>query len=308
VTRERRHALEASIASAASTSVARLPRGIVLALGRGLGRLWGVLDRRHVALARDNLRSAFPDWSEARVTSTARAVYAHFGAVVLDLLWLSRSSRDRLLALAEWEGLEHFRAAKAAGRGMLFVTGHLGNWEMLAVSHGYVNEPAGVIARPLDNPRLDERLCAFRRRSGNAVISKWQALSQTLRMIRAGRGVAVLIDQNVQEKDGIFVNFFGRPAATTTVAAAVALKTGCTIVPARALLMPNGRYRLTYEPPPSWEPSGDRVADVVRLTQALTARIESWVRETPAQWLWIHRRWKTQPVAPEAEAAVVRDS
>jgi KDO2-lipid IV(A) lauroyltransferase len=308
VTKQRRHAVEAWIVTLLTAAISILPRQIELALGRALGRLWGALDRRHLAIARDGLSRAFPDWTPARVGRSALSVYGHFGAVMLDLLWLSRRSRERLLALVEWEGREHYLTAKAAGRGVLFVTAHLGNWEILGVNHAYAHEPAGIVARPLDNPALDARLCAFRRRSGNTVISKWQALSQMLRMLRAGKGVAVLIDQNVQEKDGIFVTFFGRPAATTTVAAAVALKTGCAIVPVRTRLLPDGRYRLTYEPVVSCEASGDRAADIARITQELTLRIETWVRDTPEQWLWLHRRWKTQPESADGGAGHARAS
>jgi Kdo2-lipid IVA lauroyltransferase/acyltransferase len=110
--------------------------------------------------------------------------------------------------------------------------------------------------------------------------------------------VAIVIDQNVQEKDGIFVDFFGRPAATTTVAAALAVKTGCALVPGRATLGADGRYRAVYDPAIEWTPSGDKQADIARITQALTRVIEGWIREHPDQWLWIHRRWKTQPSVP----------
>jgi KDO2-lipid IV(A) lauroyltransferase len=206
------------------------------------------------------------------------------------------------LSIVEWDGEEHSRTAAASGRGILYVTAHFGNWEVFGVAHGYRATPIGVVARPLDNARLDERLCAFRRVSGNTVISKWQALQAILRLIRSGEGLAILIDQNVQERDGVFVEFFGRPAATTTVAAAVALKTGCVVMPVWAELLPNGRYRLHYDPPLSWESSGDRRTDIVGLTQALTSRIERWVRERPEQWLWIHRRWKTQPTGSAKEA------
>ncbi len=308
MTRQRRQALEARIAALVTNVVSILPRRAELWLGRSLGRLWGVLDRRHLAIARDNLARAFPEWDEERVQRAATAVYAHFGAVILDLLWLSRRSRARLLSLVDCEGEERYLEAKAAGRGVLFVSGHFGNWEVHAVRHGYVHEPVGMIARPLDNPALDQRLAEFRRQSGNTIISKWQALMQTMRMLRGGKGVAVLIDQNVQEKDGIFVTFFGRPAATTTVAAAVALKTGCAVVPVRALLRPDGRYRLIYDPPVRCDPSGDRAADIARITQELTARIETWVRETPEQWLWVHRRWKTQPSAASAAGAAARQA
>lgn len=299
MTREKRFALEARAAAAATRLVARLPRRMSLGLGRRLGRLWGELDRRHVAIAAANLARAFPHWDEPRAWRTARSVYAHFGAAMVDLLWLDGRGREGVLPLVEVEGREHVEAALAAGRGALLVTAHIGNWELHGLAHGWLFGPIGVIARPLDNPALDERLCALRTRGGNLVISKRKALASVLRLLREGRGVAVLIDQNVQEKDGIFVDFFGKPAATTTAAAALALKTGCALVPTHTLLGPDGRYRLVYDPPLEWQPGGDRRADIAAITQQLTTVIERWVREAPEQWLWMHRRWKTQPAGTE---------
>ena len=297
MTKATRHKLEAAAVTLLAACVSPLPRALALALGRALGGIWGRLDRRHRAIARDGLRQSFPDWDDARLERTARAVYGHFGCILVDILWLSRHSGDRMHASVEWEGIEHFTAARATGRGILFFTGHLGNWEVLAVDHAHVRRAVAVIARPLDNPILDERLCAFRRRAGNSVIPKRHALAHVLRTLRTGQDVAILIDQNVQEQDGIFVEFFGRPAATTTAAAALALKTNCILMPVRSRLLPDGRYRLAYEPPVTWQASADHRADIARLTQLLTQRIEAWVHEAPEQWLWIHRRWKTQPAA-----------
>jgi KDO2-lipid IV(A) lauroyltransferase len=115
--------------------------------------------------------------------------------------------------------------------------------------------------------------------------------------------VGIVVDQNVQAKDGIFVRFFGRPASTTTVAAALALKTGCPIVPARCVLRGDGRYRMVYGPAVEWSSSGRRVEDVARLTQDIASIIEGWVRETPEQWLWLHRRWKTTPLSSRGASA-----
>lgn len=292
-----RFALEARAAAVVTRALARLPRRAALALGRRLGALWSEVDRRHVAIAADNLRRAFPHWPDAQAWRTARGVYAHFGAAMLDLLWLDGRARDVVLGMVEVEGREHVEQALARGRGALLVTAHIGNWELHGLAHGWLFGPIGVIARPLDNPRLDDRLCALRTRGGNTVIYKRKALATVLRLLREGKGVAVLIDQNVQEKDGIFAEFFGRPAATTTVAAALALKTGCAVLPTRAILQRDGRYRLVYDPPLRIEPTGDRDADIAAITQALTHVIEGWVRDTPEQWLWMHRRWKTRPAA-----------
>ncbi len=293
--RERRFALEARALHVISALVQRLPRAWMLALGRTLGRLYADLDRRHVAIAASNLRSAFPHWDEPRVLRTARAVYEHFAQILLDLLWMDGRPLDELLRLVTFEGLERLEPALRRGQGAMMVTGHLGNWELHALLHAHRFGWVGMIARPLDNPVLDARLTRLRTRAGSVVISKRKALQQVLLLLRQNRLVAVLIDQNVQARDGIFVEFFGRPAATTTVAPALALKTGCALMPVRTVLAPDGRYRLIYEPEVSLPRSGDRNTDIARLTQALTTRIEAWVREQPEQWLWIHRRWKTQP-------------
>jgi KDO2-lipid IV(A) lauroyltransferase len=308
MTRERRFAREAREARAAAIverAVARLPRAAALALGRGLGRLWSELDARHVRIAADNLRRSFPHWDEQRVLRTARAVYAHFGAIVIDLLWLGRRTPREILALVDVVGREHALAAVSGETGALFLTGHFGNWELGGIVAGHLFGGIGVVARPLDNPALDARLCAFRALTGNSVIYKQRALQQVLRSLRERRSVAILIDQNVQA-GGVFVDFFGRPAATTTVAAALAIKTSAPIVPAFSELLPGGRYRLRYERPIRQKPSGDRRADVLRLTQQLTGVIEAAIRERPEQWLWLHRRWKTQadaapPFAPNSD-------
>ena len=290
-----RRALEAAAASAVSAAVRPLPRRAALAFGRALGRAWAGLDARHVAIAEDNLRRAFPDWDAARVRATARGVYAHFGRVLLDLLWMAGRGRAEILRHVEVDGGGHVEAALGAGRGALLVTAHIGNWELHGVAHGHVFGPIGVVARPLDNAALDARLCDFRRLPGNTVIYKRRALAQVLGLLRENRAVAIVVDQNVQEGDGVFVDFFGRKAATTTVAAALALKTGCALIPARTTIDGGGRYHLRYERPVPVDATADRGAELVRVTQALTAAIERWVRDTPEQWLWMHRRWKTRP-------------
>jgi KDO2-lipid IV(A) lauroyltransferase len=299
--RERRYAAEARAAAAVQALVRPLPRRWALALGRSLGRLVADLDPRHVRIAAENLRRAFPHWDEARRLRTARAVYAHFGQTLVDILWMDGQPRERLLGLVVEEGRETVERIHARGRGTVYVTAHFGNWEFYGLAWGWMGHPIGVVARPLDNPALDARLNAFRTRSGNTVISKRRALPDILRILRAGGGVAILVDQNVQEQDGIFVEFFGRPAATTTVAAALAVKTGCAVLPVHCEALPDGGYRFVYGPELEWTASGNRQADIAQLTQAMTTAIEGWVRERPEQWLWMHRRWKTQPRTAEAE-------
>jgi KDO2-lipid IV(A) lauroyltransferase len=282
-----------------------LPRRIVMGLGRSLGRLWSDLDPRHVGVALDNLRHAYPHWDDARLLRTARGVYAHFGQVLLDLLWLQERSREEIMDLVDVEEAEAVRAALAEGKGVVMAAAHIGNWEVNGIALGWLFEPVGVVVRPLDNPLLDARLTAFRQKSGNVVIPKKRVLGQALRRLREGKAVAFLVDQNVQASEGIFVDFFGRPAATTPAAAALAVRVGCPLVTGWTELRPGGRYRMKYY---VLRPSAgaDRQAEVERLTRELSALVEEWVRAAPEQWLWIHRRWKTQPL-PEGRPAVTRD-
>lgn len=299
--RARRHRLEAMAARAVSGLVSVLPRRATLALGRAMGRTLGALDRRHIAIAVENLRFAFPEWSDEERRRVAHAVYGHFGAVLLDILWMAHRTPAEVAALVdEVVGAEHVERALGAGRGVVLVTAHVGNWELHGLAHGHRFGAIGVVARPLDNPELDQRLCAFRVRGGNTVIYKKRALAQVLRLLRENRGIALLIDQNVQESDGIFVQFFNRPAATTTVAAALAVKTGAALLPCRTELRADGRYRLLYDAPLDVAGEGDKQAEIARLTQDLTRVIEGWIRDAPTQWLWIHRRWKTRPPGESA--------
>jgi len=302
VTRERRHALEAAAAAVVSRIVRRLPRDVVLSAGRRLGRIWAALDRRHLEIAADNLRRAFPEWDEALVQVTARGVYAHFASVLLEILWMEGRPPSELLAITEIEGLEHLKRALARGRGVVSPIAHLGNWELQGVTTAPLIGSSAVIARPLDNPTLDRRLVSFRTSTGNVVIYKRKALAQVLQTLREKRLVAIMLDQNVQARDGVFVRFFGRPACTTTVAAALAIKTGCAIVPAHCVRRSDGRYRMQYGPEVEWTSCGRRDEDILALTQQLTSVIEGWVRETPEQWLWLHRRWKTSP-SPSLETS-----
>jgi KDO2-lipid IV(A) lauroyltransferase len=299
VNRQRRHVVEDRLVQAIEAAVRPWPRSLVLRVGAGLGRVMGRLARRHVRIAQRQLALSFPEWPGERCLSTARGVYRHLGRILFDILWL-RSRPERVMEFVDVEGREHPEAAHARGRGVVYVTAHIGCWEVTGLAHSLAIEPFGVVGRPLDNPLLDARIGAFRQSTGNTYISKRRALPDILRLLRSGRGAAFLIDQNTQEKDGVFIEFFGRPACATPAAATMAVRTGAAVVGGHTELQPNGRYLHVYDPPMDWEPSGDRDRDILDLTQRQNAMIEAWIRRVPEQWLWIHRRWHTQPKDPSA--------
>lgn len=272
-----------------------LPRRVLLALGERLGAIVGHLDNRHSSIARGNLEAAYGDSLDpGQRESVLRACWRHFGRITFDALAFPQLRPESLGSIVRVEGLDNAREALARGRGALVFSAHYGHWEAGAYAMGLLGIPFAVIARPLDNPLLDRRLIALRQGSGNAVIQKRRAVRETMRALSRGAGVAILIDQDARH-DGVFVPFFGRKAATTPTLALLALRTESPIVPVFARVETDGTITVHIEPAIDVRPTGERDADVARITAQCTAIVERWVRTTPEQWLWMHRRWKTRP-------------
>jgi KDO2-lipid IV(A) lauroyltransferase len=290
------HRLEYGAVMAARGFVRVLPMAAVLALGALLGRAFHALDRPHRRLARQNLEAAFPARPEEERAAIAREMFAHFGRLLTVLLKFSTMRPDGMLACVEFEGEERVRAAHALGRGVLLFTGHFGYWEINALVHALALHPMSVLARPLDNPLLHDLLERVRGRTGNAVIYRRGAVRRVLRALAANQAVAVLIDQHIQAADAVYVDFFNRPAATTSALAALALRTGAPVIPVFALPLPGGRFRMVYEH--AVDPPRADAPDPLRdFTQRCTDVLEMYVRRYPGLWLWMHRRWRdVEPV------------
>jgi len=244
--------------------VSVLPAPLARAAGAAIGWLFYVVDGRHRRLAVEQLQRAFPLKSAAECRAIARATFVHFGRLVVAVLRFSGLSPDAMRAHVEIEGEERVRAALAAGKGALFITGHFGYWELHALAHATHFPPICLLARPLDNPPLHALLERIRTATGNKLIYKQGALRRVLRALEQNEGVAVLIDQHAQSGDAVTVEFFNRPAATTSSVAVLALRTGAPLIPVFALPLPGGRYRLIYEHPVELPPATS--ADPVTLT------------------------------------------
>jgi KDO2-lipid IV(A) lauroyltransferase len=277
------------------------PRRLLLAAGSLMGFVGYLIDVRHRRIAMDNLACAFgPDLGVRRARRIVRACWGHFGRITLDTLCFPRFDRDAVGRVVHYEGLEHIRTAYAKRKGVLLFSGHFGHWELTALMQGFIDLPLALVARPLDNPWLEQLLARLRGLSGNRVIHKRRAVREILRALRVADGVAIVLDQDAR-RDGIFVPFLGRPASTTPTLALVALRTGAPVVPSYSLPREDGSYTIVYEPEVDVRATGDLDADVRRVTAECTAHIERWVRERPELWLWMHRRWKTRP--PEERGA-----
>jgi KDO2-lipid IV(A) lauroyltransferase len=286
-----RHRVEYGAVAAVGALAWALPWSAAMALGRGLGRLVYAVDAPHRRLAVANLAAAFPHRGGDEHRAIARRVFAHFGELLFEVLRFSRLTPDEMRARVEFDGDERIAEAHAQGKGVLFITGHFGFWELNALAQGLVHRPLALVARPLDNPLLHAMLERIRTSTGNTVIYRQRGLRRILRTLASNEGVAVLIDQHIQAADAVTVEFFDRPASTTSAVAALALKTGAPVIPVFALPLGGGRYRMVYEHP--IEPPPADAADAVReFTQRCTDVLEMYVRRHPHLWLWMHRRWR----------------
>ena len=288
-----RQRLEYLIVRAVMAVVRVSPDWLASAMGTTVGLLAYAVDGTHRRIARNNLAAAFPGRPGAERSAIVRAAFVHFGRLLFALLKFGTLTPGQMLARVDITGEEHSRAAYAQGKGVLFVTGHFGFWELQALVHAVLVEPITMLARTLDNPRLNQLLERIRQRTGNTVVYRRGTIRRVIRTLNEGKGVAILIDQHIITRDAISVDFFSRPAATTSAVAALALRTGAPIVPVFALPAPRGRYRLIYEHPIS--PPDPHAPDAVRdFTQRCTDVLEMYVRRNPELWLWMHRRWRDE--------------
>jgi KDO2-lipid IV(A) lauroyltransferase len=290
-----RYRFESAVARSVRWVVPYVPMTAVRAFGRAMGRVAYIAGGHRRRIALENLAYAFPARTGQERRALAQAMFAHFGALLFELIKFGTYSPAQMLAASEIEGEERLHQAQAQGRGILIFTGHFGYWEILAMTHALRMEPMSVLARPLDNPYLHTALEDIRTSTGNTVIYRQGAVRRILRNLAGGGIVGVLIDQHLHSSDAVYVGFFRRPAATTSAVAALALRTGAPVIPVFALPLPHGRYRFIYEHPVD-PPRADAPDAVREFTQRCTDVLEMYVRRHPELWMWMHRRWRDQDV------------
>lgn len=273
-----------------------LPLRLALPAAELAGLACGGLVSKWRDAAEMNLKRALPELGSAARRRIRFGVYRNLGRVVLALAKLPVWSERTVRRHVDFEGLEHFRTAEAKGRGVLLLTAHLGNWELGALAHGAVVGPISVMVRPITNPRVDRLVEARRSAHGNRVIAKRNSAREVLKALSAGGTVGILADQNAALEEAVFVEFFGMPAAAHKGFAQLALRSGAAVVPAIARWEPLvKRHVVEYGPAIEIVRSGVTQRDIAVNTQRFQRAIEDRVRANPDLWLWIHRRWKTQP-------------
>jgi KDO2-lipid IV(A) lauroyltransferase len=278
-----------------SAAAGRLPCSAARWIGRRLGDVAYICTagRRRTALA--NLAHAFPQLSPGARRRICRRSYRHLGLMVVELATMLARPLEVTLARVRLDGLEHLRAVMDTHGRALLLTAHLGNWELLPAANHVTGYPLSVVMRPLDARWLDGLATRLRQKTRVDLIDKRAALRPVLRAL-AGRGmVGILLDQNASRREGVFVPFFGRLASTSKSIAVLAIRTGTPIVPTFIRREDAGIHRIVVRPALPLPDAGDLEAAVVALTARCTEAIETAVRETPEQWLWMHNRWRTRP-------------
>src|SRR5215213_453625 len=279
-------------------TLGRMPPGMAYAIGRLFGKIAYLLagDLRRTGAI--NLRLAFPEKTEDERARLLRECFNSLGRELGVFSQMATRSREEIKQLMEAEGWENLETARAEhGAGLIYVTGHLGAWEMTSFGISLLGYPLTFLVRRLDNPMIEQLVDEVRTKFGNKTIDKFSAARSMVKLLRSGeQALGLLPDLNTLDDEAIFVDFFGVPAATTFVIAKLAVRTNTTLVPFFAPWSEEkGKYLLIVGPPIPAECTGDEEADVRRLTIEITRRVENRIRQFPGQWLWIHKRWKTRP-------------
>ncbi len=260
-----------------------------------LAALWYRLDRRHREITRRNLAFAYgPALGPEERERVARAVFRHFIRFAWEMAELLVAPLSHIKKKVIILGQEHLASALAKGRGAIVIAAHSGNWEYTVMGYGLQYQPTAVVGRELDHP-LARRLARYlRERAGNRMISKQRGLKEILRHLKQNHSVGIVIDQNTATDAGLLVDFFGKPARTTPVAALLARHRDIPVLPALSRRLADGRHLMAIFPPLPMEKTADAQTDIRRHLELQSRAIEAWVRSEPTQWLWLHRRWKNQ--------------
>lgn len=262
-------------------------------LFKGLFLLFYHFSPRQRMIALYNLKNSYPEKSIWELKRIARGVYRNIGLTAADFFEIPYISPSNLHEWVEFEGLENLEKAKAQGKGVLSIVAHFGNWELMTAAVPLASGPMYIIYRPLDSQVIEDMVAWVRTHKGNFLIPKQGATKVVRRLLKEGKVMGILNDQNVSASEGIFVDFFNRPACTSPGTAYMALRTGAPVVAGYLFRKEDGRYKFVIEPV-EIICTGDFERDLVANTQKFTAIVEDFIRKHPDQWFWIHQRWKTK--------------
>jgi KDO2-lipid IV(A) lauroyltransferase len=273
-----------------------LPRGLARRLAvTVVSAMYAILPKLR-RTAEFNLHLAFPDWDAAQRKAVIRGMVRNLGWMAAEFARFPKYTRENIEDVLILDGHENFLNEQRRGKGVLYLTGHIGAWELSSFAHALYGFPLHYMARPLDNARVDALVNRYRCLSGNRPIFKNESARFLLKILKEAGTVGILADQNTMPQEGMFVDFFGKSACTTTGIARVALHTDAAVVPGYAYWDESiGKYKLRFEPAVELVRTGDTERDVFVNTQKFAKVLEEIIRKYPEQWVWVHARWKTRP-------------
>ena len=271
-----------------------LPRSIALVIGGWLGTLAYRFASQQRKLAYKHIQQALDITDERTIKTNVKNCFSNLGKNMVEFMLFPRMNPNLLRQYVRFEGVQHVENALAKGKGAIILTGHFGNWELLAASISTTVAPLTPIVRELRSPRLNALVSRYREKAGYSTIDRDTGVRQALRCLRNNNLLGIVADVDTSV-NGVFVDFFGRPAYTPYSPIAFALKTGATILPSFIVRQPDGTHQAIIEPPLTLERCDDKEKELVINTQKYTKVIESYIRKNPEQWIWMHQRWKTRP-------------
>ena len=243
-----------------------------------------------------NLRIAFPEWDDAKRKAIVRGMLRNLGWMAAEFARFPKYTKQNIERIIVLDGHENFLEGQRRGKGVLYLTGHIGAWELSSFAHALYGYPLHYMARPIGNRRIDELVNRYRCLSGNQPIFKNESARVALKVLKEAGTIGILADQNTMPQEAVFVDFFGRGASTTTGIARLALHTDAAVVPGYAVWDEGlGKYRLRFEPSVELVRTGDAERDILENTRKFTKVLENIIRKYPEQWVWVHGRWNTRP-------------
>lgn len=290
----------ASLFNVISRTTASLPLPRALALGRWGGWVAGTVIRHRRAVVLESLAACFPERTSAERVAIADRMYGNLGMTVIECLRLPARGAADVAATVEWENIETLRSAAAAGSGALALCAHLDNWEFMGVSGALNQLKFCAVVKDIKNETTDRYWKGLRERLGVRQLPVRHSYRLSLKALKDGGIVALVLDQRMRRQKGIFVDFFGRPASTSPGMAFLAAQSGAPVVPVFMTRVGVDKHVCrVFEPLP---PPPDRHPETIRAaTQQYTRIIEDRIREQPDQWIWLHKRWKHQPLEEESK-------
>lgn len=288
--------IEYSLARFLLGAFATLPHQTSYKVAAIVARLGYTIARRQREAGMRNLQLALPDLSDKQRRQILRSVFENLGRLLVEFSRFPKLTKKNISQLVEYEGFDNYLEGYRRGKGILYLTAHIGAWELASFSHSVYGYPLKHLVRPIDNSMIDDLITSFRTSAGNQVIQRNDAAREVLKALSKNQAIGILMDQNTTREEGIFTNFFGVPAATTPGLATFAIRSGAAVIPAY-IRWDNARKRhiLRFEAPLDLINSGDRRTDIIENTKMFNEVLEGFIRRFPEQWLWIHRRWKTRP-------------